>query len=90
VKAVAAGVWHSLALLANGTVAAWGLNDYGQCTIPAALQVPGAAVAIAAGGWHSLALKADGTSVAWGRNDFGQCNVPNRNIVPLLYLLLGN
>ncbi|MGH3944688.1 MAG: VWA domain-containing protein, partial [Pseudonocardiaceae bacterium] len=30
VIALAAGWYHSLALLADGTVAAWGLNDYGQ------------------------------------------------------------
>ena len=90
VNALAAGGWHSLALLANGTVGAWGLNDYGQCTIPAELRVPGAAVAIASGAKHSLAMKADGTVVAWGRNDYGQCNVPKRNNVSTLFLLLAN
>ncbi len=30
VTAVAAGLYFSLALLSNGTVMAWGLNDYGQ------------------------------------------------------------
>ena len=37
VTAVAAGLTHSLALKADGTVVAWGCgggNDYGQCTVP--------------------------------------------------------
>jgi alpha-tubulin suppressor-like RCC1 family protein len=66
VVAVAAGGNHSLALKADGTVAAWGywnLNDHGQSTVPAGLT---GVVAIAAGSAHSLALRADGTVVAWG------------------------
>ena len=65
VMAIAAGAWHSLALLSNGTVVAWGLNDHGQCDPPPGLTN---VVAIAAGANHGLALKADGTLVAWGNN----------------------
>ena len=71
--AVAAGGFHSIALLADHTVVAWGDNSYGQCNVPAGLT---GVVAVAAGGYHSLALKSDGTVVAWGRNDSGQCDVP--------------
>jgi hypothetical protein len=39
-------------------VVAWGLNNFGQCNVPA----PNADfVAVEAGGVHSLGLKADGT-----------------------------
>jgi len=63
----------SLALKADGTVVAWGVNDFGQSTVPAGLS---GVVSIAAGSSHSLALKSDGTVVAWGRNVEGQSTVP--------------
>jgi alpha-tubulin suppressor-like RCC1 family protein len=62
---------HNLALWANGTVTAWGLNDYGQCDVPLDLTN---AVALAGGASFSLALRDDGTVVGWGRNQFGQCD----------------
>ncbi|MFN5927759.1 MAG: RCC1 domain-containing protein, partial [Roseiflexaceae bacterium] len=65
---------HSLALKANGTVVAWGLNSSGQSNVPSGLSN---VVAIAAGGSHSLALKSDGTVVAWGYNGSGQSSVPS-------------
>nr|WP_320162179.1 hypothetical protein [uncultured Methanoregula sp.] len=63
VIAISAGDTHSLALLENGTVAAWGSNSSGQCGIPSNLtNVTG----IAAGGEFSVAIKNDGSVVAWG------------------------
>lgn len=70
--AVAAGMYHSLALRANGSVAAWGDHTFGQCNAPAGDDY----VAIDAGFHHSLALRADGRLAAWGSNADGQCNVP--------------
>ncbi len=70
---IAAGAFHSLAVLSNGTLLAWGRDDEGQRTIPA--EVSG--VAAAAGGIaHSIALQTDGSLVAWGRGEEGQTNVP--------------
>ena len=63
----------SLALKADGTVAAWGRNDYGQLAVPAGLE---GVVGIAAALGHFLALKHDGTLAAWGDNAAGQCNIP--------------
>ncbi len=71
---ISVGEVHSLALKADGTVAAWGRNIYHQCNVPSGLTD---VVAIAAGRDHSLALKSDGTVVAWGSNLYGQCNVPS-------------
>ena len=74
--AVATGTHHSLALKEDGTIVAWGENDFGRCDIPS----PNADfVAVAAGYYHSLGLKGGGTGLAWGRNDNGECNVPAPN-----------
>lgn len=74
VVAISEGIAHSLALKADGTVAAWGAyNPSPQTTVPAGLNN---VVAVAAGGYHSLALKRDGSVVAWGSNVHGQSDVP--------------
>jgi alpha-tubulin suppressor-like RCC1 family protein len=79
--AIAAGYWHSLALLSNGTVAAWGGNFYGQLgdgtetSSPAPVAVSGllgGVTGIAAGYYHSLALLSNGTVAAWGENAYAE------------------
>jgi alpha-tubulin suppressor-like RCC1 family protein len=80
VTAIAAGSRHNLALLANGTVMAWGANESGQLgdgtttqrNTPVVVSGLTNVVAIAAGAAHSLAIKSDGSVVAWGFNAFGQ------------------
>lgn len=80
VKSVATGAEHSLALMADGTVWAWGSNIYGQLgdgthnDQPSPVQVEGLdnVVAIAGSGYNSVALKRDGTVWCWGDNTFGQ------------------
>jgi alpha-tubulin suppressor-like RCC1 family protein len=71
--AIAAGGYHGLALMSNGTVIAWGDNQDHQTNVPAGLSN---VVAIAAGLYHSLALKNDGTVIAWGNNGTHQTSVP--------------
>jgi hypothetical protein len=73
VIAIAAGGYHSLALKADGTVAAWGSSSHGQSTVPLGLA---GVVALAAGTRHSLALKTNGTLVSWGDNANGQTSLP--------------
>ena len=73
-RAIAAGYYHSLALLPNGTVAGWGsYSSSDAATPPSGLT---GVRAVAAGGYHSLALRSNGTVVAWGQSDAYQTNVP--------------
>lgn len=80
VVAVAGGDQHSLGLMSDGTVWAWGNDGWGQLGngqyAPSAtpIQVPGLSgvTAIAAGSLHSLALKSDGSVWAWGFDYYGQ------------------
>jgi hypothetical protein len=74
--AIAAGVSYGLALKADGSIAAWGLNDHGQCngTSPNA-----DIVAIAASDLYAQALKANGSIISWGHNSHGVYNVPPPN-----------
>jgi alpha-tubulin suppressor-like RCC1 family protein len=85
VVSVAAGSFHSLALCADGTLAAWGRNDFGQLgnnsttqsNVPINITNSGVlsgktVVAISAGYYHNLALCSDGTVAAWGQNTYGQ------------------
>jgi alpha-tubulin suppressor-like RCC1 family protein len=89
VKAVSASGSHTLALCADGTVAAWGLNSYGQLgdgtttdrKLPVVVDPSGilagkTVTAIAAGIEHSLATCADGTLAAWGSNRDGRLGHP--------------
>lgn len=59
----------------SGTLVAWGLNDYGQTTVPAGLS---GVTGMAGGFWHTVAVTANGQVIAWGRNDYGQATVPTR------------
>jgi len=71
ITAVAGGLYHTLALRADGTVVAWGAGgtntgvspQQGQAIVPSGL---GTVVQISAGYYHNLALLADGTVRAWG------------------------
>lgn len=83
VTATAAGAYHVLALRSDGTVWAWGENQYGQLglgtsgsAVTTPTQIPGltGVTAIASGptAYHSLAIKGDGTLWAWGWNFDGQ------------------
>jgi alpha-tubulin suppressor-like RCC1 family protein len=78
-KTLSAGGGHNCAVLADGKVACWGDNTYGQLgngTTTASLtpiNVPGIsnAVAVAAGSAHTCALLATGAVQCWGRGESG-------------------
>lgn len=85
VIAISAGPFHNLALCSDGSVVAWGYNNYGQLgtggkvtnRTPVSVISTGAlagkqVVGIAAGAYHSLVRCSDGTVVAWGYNDEGE------------------
>lgn len=80
VVGIGAGSYSCLAVKSDGTVWAWGMNDYGQLGIaptsnsPVPLQVAGVsgAVAVAAGLAHGLALRSDGSVMAWGYGGYGE------------------
>ena len=85
VIAISAGYDFSLALLADGTVMAWGSDDYGQigdgvgsesgCLCadhPIPVPQLSGAIAISAGQNISEALLQDGTVKAWGENSYGE------------------
>jgi alpha-tubulin suppressor-like RCC1 family protein len=79
--AVAAGAGHSLAMESDGSVRAWGLNNFGQLgnnsisnqylTNVMVLNITNT-MAVAAGASNSLALLSNGTVRAWGYNTDGE------------------
>jgi len=71
--AIACGDYHNLVLQSDGTVIAWGSNQFGQSTVPAGL---GGVTAITAGVGYSGALKSDGSASLWGLNFFGKTTLP--------------
>ncbi len=93
VMAVSAGREHSLALLRDGTVRAWGRNKFGQLgdgtttdrTTPVVVTGMANAVALCAGSSFSAVLLADGTIITWGdisREEIGR-RAPEVNPLPV-------
>jgi alpha-tubulin suppressor-like RCC1 family protein len=84
--AASAMAFHACALLADGTVRCWGLNDWGQigngargvnASTPAQVVGLAGAVQVAVGGFHTCARFANGTLACWGANDARQLGDPN-------------
>ena len=71
--AAAAGYGHARARQADGTLACFGNNSFGQCDALAAL---GPVAAVAEGDHRACVLKANGALVCFGDNGSGQCEVP--------------
>jgi Regulator of chromosome condensation (RCC1) repeat len=93
--AIAAGGAHSLALLQDGSVWAWGSDGAGQIgdgttsgtpvavpvqVIPPAADGEPTVTAISAGSQSSFALYSDGTFKAWGDNSDGELGLGNGGV----------
>ena len=81
VKAIAAGDYHSCAIVAGGSVKCWGRNDYGQRGdgttgnqgVPTEVKdLGGNAIDIEGGRWHTCAVLSGGGVKCWGLNREGQ------------------
>jgi len=78
VKAVWSSGVHSLAIKDDGSLWAWGNNDYGQfgngteISRTSPIKIMDNVTAVSAGAAYTLAVKADGTLWAWGGNASNQ------------------
>ncbi|MBQ5601579.1 MAG: hypothetical protein IIU77_02010 [Clostridia bacterium] len=69
---------HTVILLSNGNVVAFGDNSFGQCGVSLWNDV----VAIDVGEYHTVALLADGTVKACGNRTYSQCSVSSyKNVI---------
>ena len=85
-KTISSTYNHTLAIKTNGTLWAWGRNDYtgqlgdGTTTnriVPTQIGTATNWASISAGDHHSMAIKTDGTLWAWGNNDGGELGTGN-------------
>ena len=82
-KSVAAGQTHTIAVKTDGTLWAWGQNNYGQLgdnttvdkTTPVQIGTATNWQNVYAGRSSSYAVKADGTLWSWGLNSDGQLGI---------------
>ncbi|KAF3433649.1 hypothetical protein FNV43_RR24752 [Rhamnella rubrinervis] len=95
IEGVAAGLWHTVCISADGDVYAFGGNQFGQLgtgadqaeTLPRLLDSPSLedthAKIVSCGARHSAIVTADGKVFCWGWNKYGQLglgDVIDRNI----------
>ena len=89
---LATGVAHSCAILANGSLACWGDNQYGQLgngnntdmNLPTFVNLPAGRTAtdISAGSYHSCAILDNASVMCWGSGSYGKLgnnNTANTN-----------
>lgn len=84
VRQLSLGRFHSCALMNDGTVRCWGLNDSAQLgngmvepqesprATPVTVMGLSGVTQISAGGSHTCAVRSDGAVHCWGWNDLGQ------------------
>ena len=77
---ISAGSIHAAAIKTDGTLWAWGDNEFGQLgdgtttdrSAPVQVGTDTHWAAVAAGAMHTMAIKTDGTLWAWGDNQVGE------------------
>jgi alpha-tubulin suppressor-like RCC1 family protein len=94
VAAISAGYDHSMALLRDGSVLAWGGNGYGNLgdgtyidrPLPVPLPQLTGIIALSTGFLQSAAVRFDGTVFTWGYDDSGQLGdgTYNQESTPIL------
>ncbi|XP_011085016.1 ultraviolet-B receptor UVR8 isoform X1 [Sesamum indicum] len=95
IEGVAAGLWHTICISADGDVYAFGGNQFGQLgtgadhaeTLPRLLDAPSLenvhAKVVSCGARHTAVVTEDGNTFCWGWNKYGQLglgDVIDRNI----------
>ncbi|KAL6066008.1 WD repeat-containing protein 11 [Balamuthia mandrillaris] len=86
VVAVTGGAFHTIALLADGTVYAFGRNERGQLglgdtlnrNVPTPVPDLRNVAAVAAGHAHSLCVTTNGKVYAWGSNEYHQLGLSDQ------------
>lgn len=71
IVSVSSGFDHFLFLRNDGTVEAYGTNEYGECNVSEWRDI----VAVAAGYKYSIGVKSDGTLISTGKNEYGECDI---------------
>jgi len=99
---IAAGNWHTCAVIAEGGVKCWGVGEEGQLgvwppndinPVPVDVAELGTeAGAVTAGGWHTCALTVEGGVKCWGLNTAGQIGdgTTDQRFLPVDVLGLGS
>jgi len=83
VTAIAAGAYHGVALLSDGSLATWGFNGVGKLgdgtavnrttpVVPVGMTSATQVTSISAAQYHTLALTGTGAFYGWGYNNSGQ------------------
>ena len=96
VRSVAAGGDFTVALKTDGTLWAWGGNDYGQLgdgtlnSVSAPQQVLDNVTAVSAGANATAAVRSDGTLWTWGDNLYGQLGDGTRDSVSAPHQVLAD
>lgn len=80
VKEVSSGAMHHVLLMQDGTVKAFGDNNYGVCDVSDWTDI----IQVVCADYRTVGLKSDGTVLATGHNGYGECDVSGwRNIIQI-------